>query len=77
MTNPDEESQPDAPEHGAPPPAPRWVKVFAIVLGIILLSVIILHATGHRMGGHGGHRISDHGQHSSGRTAMIAPGDNV
>ena len=57
MTHANNESQTNAPEQDGPPPAPRWVKVFLVVLGIILLSVIILHATGHRMGGHGGHSV--------------------
>ena len=52
MTRADEKHT-EVPEPDAPPPVPRWVKVFALVLGIILLGVIVLHATGHRMGGHG------------------------
>lgn len=69
MTQPNEKSQTEASEQDVPPPAPRWVKVFAFVVGIILLSVIILHATGHRAGGHGGH--------SDGRKAVTAPAGSV
>ena len=67
----------DMPEQDAPPPVPRWVKVFALVLGIILLSMIILHASGHRMGGHGEHGIEKHGEQSVGQSAMHGAGGSV
>ena len=40
-------------------PAPRWVKVFAIVAGALILLFVLLHLTGvaggnHGPGGHGG-----------------------
>jgi hypothetical protein len=36
-----------------PPPAPRWVKVFGILIGVLLVIVIILHLIGRGMGNHG------------------------
>jgi hypothetical protein len=38
-----------------PPSAPRWVKVFGIVLALVALLVVVLHITGHSPGGHGSH----------------------
>jgi len=36
----------------SPPSTPRWVKVFGIVTLILLLLFVILHLTGHGLGGH-------------------------
>jgi hypothetical protein len=35
-----------------PPPTPRWVKAFVVVFGIMIVVVVVLHATGHGMHGH-------------------------
>ncbi len=53
---PDPTAQNHAPV--APPPAPKWVKVFGVALGtlVLLVVVMIVHGT---MGGHGPFR---HGQ---------------
>lgn len=74
MTPHNDESHTDSPEQDAPPPAPRWVKVFLVVLGILLLSVIILHLTGHRVGGHGEHRVGLGGETSDSHSATSAGG---
>ena len=34
------------PDRGSPPGAPRWVKVSAIVVGILILLVVIVKLTG-------------------------------
>ncbi len=31
---------------------PRWVKVFGIIAFVVVLAFIILHLTGHGLGGH-------------------------
>ena len=53
MTRPNEKAETGASaERETPPPTPRWVKVFAVVVGVILAVVVVLHATGHGMHGH-------------------------
>ncbi len=42
-------------DHGSPPSAPRWVKVFGIIVIVLVLLIVILHLTGNSPGGHGGH----------------------
>ena len=37
---------------GAPPPAPRWVKAFGVVIVILVLAFIVLHLTGNSLGNH-------------------------
>ena len=45
MTDPQYDRRPDAP--GATPPGmPRWVKVAAIVVGLLVLGVLVLQLTG-------------------------------
>ena len=43
-------------EHESPPGAPRWVKVFGIVLVVLLIAFLALHLTGNApmAGLHGG-----------------------
>jgi hypothetical protein len=36
--------------------APRWVKVFGIVILVLVLLVVLLHLTGNSLGGHDAHR---------------------
>ena len=44
---------PDAgPDPESPPPAPRWVKVFAILAVVLAVLVVIRHAAGGGMHGH-------------------------
>jgi len=43
----------DDPVH--PAAAPRWVKVFGVVAGILVLLFVALHLAGLRPGGHGLH----------------------
>lgn len=38
--------------NGNPPDMPRWVKVFGIVVGVLALLFVIVHLTGHGIGGH-------------------------
>ena len=38
-------------------PAPRWVKVLALLAAILLAAVIVLHLTGNSLGGPGSHGI--------------------
>ncbi len=40
------------PDRGLPPPTPRWVKVFGIVVVVLVLVFVILHLTGGGFGGH-------------------------
>ncbi len=35
---------------GAPPAAPRWVKIFAALIVMLIVVVIILHLTGNSFG---------------------------
>ena len=45
------------PDPEAPPGVPRWVKVFGIVVGILILVFVILHLTGNGLGNlHGAFR---------------------
>ena len=39
-----------------PPPTPRWVKLFGIILAVLVLIVVILHLSGNGLGGHSMHR---------------------
>jgi hypothetical protein len=41
------------PANDVRPPTPRWVKVFGILIGLFVVTVGILHLTGHGMGNHG------------------------
>jgi len=53
MTRPNEKAETETSvDREMPPPTPRWVKVFVVVLGVILIVVVVLHATGHGMHGH-------------------------
>jgi hypothetical protein len=40
------------PGGGAVASAPRWVKVFAIVTLVLFVVFVVLHLTGHQLGGH-------------------------
>jgi len=40
------------PDRGSPPSAPRWVKVFGIIVLVLVLLFVILHLTGGGFGGH-------------------------
>jgi hypothetical protein len=40
------------PRRGSAPGAPRWVKMFGIVAVLLVVLFIILHLTGHSIGGH-------------------------
>ena len=40
-------------DNGLRPPTPRWVKVFGIVIGALIVVFIILHLTGNSLGNHG------------------------
>lgn len=42
----------DNPAYGTKPPTPRWVKIFAIVIGLLVVIFIILHITGNSLGNH-------------------------
>ena len=49
--------------HGSSQSAPRWVKVFGIIIVALLLLLVILHLIGrsllgHSVGGHGDHEPS-------------------
>lgn len=50
-------------DHGAPPGMPRWVKVSAIVVGVLILLVVgVMLIGGHEGGpGPGGHGPGRHG----------------
>ena len=41
------------PDSGPRPPTPRWVKVFGILIGALIVVFIILHLTGNSLGNHG------------------------
>ena len=45
-------SVPD-PDSDFRPPTPRWVKVFGVLIGLFIVTVVILHLTGNGMGNHG------------------------
>jgi len=56
MTNPP--PYPDTgvgPDCGSSPSTPRWVKVFVIIALVLFLLLIIMHLTGHSLGGPGSH----------------------
>lgn len=36
------------PDSGSPAGAPRWVKVFGIIVIVLILAAVILHLTGRR-----------------------------
>lgn len=38
---------------GPRPPTPRWVKVFGILIGVLIVVFVILHLTGNSLGNHG------------------------
>ena len=40
------------PDRGSPPSTPRWVKVSAIIVIVLVLLFVILHLTGNSLGGH-------------------------
>ena len=40
------------PDRGSPPSTPRWVKVSAIIVIVLVLLFVILHLTGLSLGGH-------------------------
>ena len=40
------------PDRGSPPSTPRWVKMFGIIALVLVLLFVILHLTGHSLGGH-------------------------
>ena len=40
------------PDRGSPPSAPRWAKVFGIIVIALFLLFVILHVTGGGFGGH-------------------------
>ena len=42
----------DNPEFEVKPPTPRWVKIFAIVISLVVVVFIILHVTGNSLGNH-------------------------
>ena len=46
------------PDRGSPPSTPRWVKVSAIIVIVLVLLFVILHLTGNSLGGPGGHTPS-------------------
>lgn len=52
------------PGGGIGPRTPRWVKVFAGVTLFLLVVFIVLHLTGHQLGGH--MPSGAHQQHTSG-----------
>ena len=37
----------------SPPGMPGWVKAFGIVALVLIMLFVVLHLTGHGMGGHG------------------------
>ncbi|MDQ6901045.1 MAG: hypothetical protein M3072_16370 [Candidatus Dormibacteraeota bacterium] len=40
------------PDRGSPPSTPRWVYVFGIIAAVLVVLFIVLHVSGHGMGGH-------------------------
>ena len=40
------------PDDGLRPPTPRWVKVFGILIGVLIVVFVILHLTGNSPGNH-------------------------
>jgi hypothetical protein len=36
----------------APPPTPRWVKAFGLLIVILVLAFVVLHLTGNSLGNH-------------------------
>ena len=44
---------PTDPDSGLRPPTPRWVKVFGLLIGVLIVVFVILHLTGNSMGNHG------------------------
>jgi len=60
----DERPRPDG---GVATSAPRWVKVFAIVTSVLLIAFVVLHLTGHQLGGH--MPSEGHPMHTSGADA--------
>ena len=55
------------PGGGVGPGTPRWVKVFAIVTSMLLVAFVVLHLTGHQLGGHT--LSAGHPMHTSGADA--------
>ncbi len=45
-------ADPSGPKSDRPPPTPRWVWVLGIIAGVMILVVVILHATGRGLGSH-------------------------
>ena len=39
-------------DNGPGPPTPRWVKVFGILIGVLIVVFVILHLTGNTPGNH-------------------------
>ena len=55
------------PDRGSPPSTPRWVKVSAIIVIVLVLLFVILHLTGNSLGGPMGGHIP------SGAVTLVAP----
>jgi hypothetical protein len=43
----------DSPDRRLNTGAPRWVKVFGIIVIVLVLLFVVLHVSGHGFGGHG------------------------
>jgi hypothetical protein len=69
MTDPRPDARPDTRAEG-PPGMPRWVKVAAIVVGLLILIIVILQLTG-LAGDHGPGMHSSLGQPSASATELL------
>lgn len=50
MTDPARHAEPDLGPGGGPPPTPRWVKAFGILLAALLVAFVALHLAGRGLG---------------------------
>jgi hypothetical protein len=72
VTDPQNDSQRGTPGD-TPPGMPRWVKVAAVVVGLLILLFVVLQLTG-IAGEHGPGMHSSTGQQAGGTTLVAADG---
>jgi len=67
VTDPQHDSRPDAGD--TPPGMPRWVKVAALLVGLLILMLLVLQLTGLA----GKHGPGMHSSTTTGRPAVLVP----